>query len=156
MDIGLHDTMKDLLVNFVGAVLFSIIGALYIMGRGKGKFAPRFIPRLKEEELPPPSEEPGLLEPIPLEDDSPQEEQSQEGCAFCCIVQDQSLCYKIYEDDYTLAFLDTAGDVEGHTLVIPKTHVGSMKDCGEETALQLAGTVRLIADHYVESCGFDG
>ena len=54
LDIGLHDTMKDLLVNFVGAVLFSIIGALYIMGRGKGKFAPRFIPRLKEEELPPP------------------------------------------------------------------------------------------------------
>ena len=90
LDIGLHDTMKDLLVNFVGAVLFSIIGALYIMGRGKGKFAPRFIPRLKEEELPPPSEEPGLLEPIPLEDDSPQEEQSQEGCAFCRIVQDQS------------------------------------------------------------------
>ena len=156
LDIGLHDTMKDLLVNFVGAVLFSIIGALYIMGRGKGKFAPRFIPRLKEEELPPPSEEPGLLEPIPLEDDSPQEEQSQEGCAFCRIVQDQSLCYNIYEDDYTLAFLDTAGDVEGHTLVIPKAHVGSMKDCGEETALQLAGTVRLIADHYVESCGFDG
>ena len=47
LDIGLHDTMKDLLVNFIGAVTFSIIGMLYIMGRGKGKFAPKFIPRLK-------------------------------------------------------------------------------------------------------------
>ena len=54
LDIGLIDTMKDLLVNFIGAVIFSVIGALYIMGRGKGKFAPRFIPRLKKEELPPP------------------------------------------------------------------------------------------------------
>ena len=67
LDIGLHDTMKDLLVNFIGAVTFSIIGMLYIMGRGKGKFAPKFIPRLKENELPPlDSEKPGLLEPIPL------------------------------------------------------------------------------------------
>lgn len=66
LDIGLHDTMKDLLVNFVGAVIFSVIGALYIMGRGKGWFAKKFIPRLKVDELPPPSEEPGLLEPLPL------------------------------------------------------------------------------------------
>ena len=65
LDIGLHDTMKDLFVNFVGAVIFSVIGALYIMGRGKGWFAKKFIPRLKVDELPPPPEEPGLLEPIP-------------------------------------------------------------------------------------------
>ncbi|MGI6254057.1 MAG: hypothetical protein ACOYJZ_00355 [Acutalibacter sp.] len=71
LDIGLHDTMKDLLVNFIGAVLFSIIGALYIMGRGKGWFASKFIPRLKVEELPPPSEEPSLLEPIALEKHKP-------------------------------------------------------------------------------------
>ena len=68
LDIGLIDTMKDLLVNFIGAVTFSVIGALYIMGRGKGKFAPRFIPRLKKEELPPAAEKAGLLEPISLEE----------------------------------------------------------------------------------------
>ncbi len=67
LDIGLHDTMKDLLVNFIGAVIFSVIGMLYVMGRGKGKFAPRFIPRLKEHELPPDGgEKSPLLEPIPL------------------------------------------------------------------------------------------
>ncbi len=49
IDIGLLDTMKDLLVNFVGAVVFSIIGFFYIKNRGKGKFAEKFIPKLKDE-----------------------------------------------------------------------------------------------------------
>ena len=47
LDIGLYDTMKDLLVNFVGAVIFSIIGFFYVKNRGKSKFAKNFIPTLK-------------------------------------------------------------------------------------------------------------
>ena len=47
LDIGLQDTMEDLLVNLIGAVVFSTIGALYIQGRGKGKIARSFIPQLK-------------------------------------------------------------------------------------------------------------
>lgn len=50
LDIGLHDTMKDLLVNFAGAVIFSIIGYFYIKRKGKGKVAGRFIPQLKKKE----------------------------------------------------------------------------------------------------------
>ena len=46
LDIGLIDTMKDLLVNFVGAVVFSVIGFFYIKSRGKGKIARRFIPTM--------------------------------------------------------------------------------------------------------------
>jgi hypothetical protein len=46
LDIGLMDTMKDLMVNFIGAVVFSVIGYFYIKGQGNGKFAKRFIPRL--------------------------------------------------------------------------------------------------------------
>ncbi len=44
IDIGLIDTMKDLIVNLVGAVVFSIIGFFYVKSRGKSKFAKRFIP----------------------------------------------------------------------------------------------------------------
>lgn len=44
LDIGLIDTMKDLLVNFVGAAAFSVIGFFYIKNRGKGRFVNRFIP----------------------------------------------------------------------------------------------------------------
>lgn len=50
LDIGLIDTMNDLFVNFVGAVLFSIIGYFYVKSRGKGKFARRFILRLKSRD----------------------------------------------------------------------------------------------------------
>lgn len=49
LDIGLYDTMKDLLVNFVGALIFSIIGYFYIKNRGKGEFAKHFIPVIDEE-----------------------------------------------------------------------------------------------------------
>lgn len=50
LDIGLHDTMKDLLVNFVGAVVFSVIGYFYIKHKGRGRVAGRFIPQLKKKE----------------------------------------------------------------------------------------------------------
>lgn len=46
LDIGLIDTMKDLLVNFLGAVIFCVIGFFYVKNRGKGNFAKRFIPVL--------------------------------------------------------------------------------------------------------------
>ena len=49
LDIGIVDTMQDLFVNFIGAVLFSFIGFFYVKNRGKGKFAPRFIPTVVED-----------------------------------------------------------------------------------------------------------
>ena len=47
LDIGIIDTMKDLIVNFIGAVSFSTIGYLYILNRDKYKFAVNFIPYKK-------------------------------------------------------------------------------------------------------------
>ena len=49
LDIGIIDTMKDLFVNFIGAVVFSTIGFFYVKNRGKGKFAPQFIPTVVED-----------------------------------------------------------------------------------------------------------
>lgn len=51
LDIGIHDTMEDLMVNFVGAFTFSIIGWLYIKHRDKYKFAENFIPVMKKEKI---------------------------------------------------------------------------------------------------------
>ena len=50
IDIGLIDTMKDLMVNFVGAVVFSIIGFFYVKTRGQGKLASSLIPVVLEVE----------------------------------------------------------------------------------------------------------
>ena len=47
LDVGIVDTMKDLFVNFVGAAVFSTIGYFYVKGRGRGRFATRFIPRVQ-------------------------------------------------------------------------------------------------------------
>lgn len=48
LDIGILDTMKDLFVNFIGAVVFSVIGFFYVKSRGQGQFAGRFIPKVVE------------------------------------------------------------------------------------------------------------
>lgn len=48
LDIGINDTMKDLLVNCIGAVVFSIIGYFYIQNRDKSKVAKHFVPKLKK------------------------------------------------------------------------------------------------------------
>ena len=47
LDIGLIDTMEDLLVNFIGAGTFSILGYFYVKKRGKGSFTKHFLPRRK-------------------------------------------------------------------------------------------------------------
>lgn len=43
LDIGLIDTMKDLMVNLIGAICFSIFGYLYVLNRDKYKFIDHFI-----------------------------------------------------------------------------------------------------------------
>jgi histidine triad (HIT) family protein len=79
-----------------------------------------------------------------------------DNCLFCKIIKGEIPCYKIYEDEYTLAFLDIAKDVDGHTLVIPKKHCSSILDCDEETLNHVMRTVKLISNHYVNKCGFSG
>lgn len=50
LDIGLIDTMQDLIVNFIGAFIFSVIGFFFVKNRGNGKVASGFIPRRKDED----------------------------------------------------------------------------------------------------------
>lgn len=49
LDIGLNDTMKDLIVNFIGATCFSIFGYLYVLNRDKYKFIDNFILKKQKE-----------------------------------------------------------------------------------------------------------
>ena len=49
IDVGLRDTIGDLLVNFIGAFVFTIIGFWYLLKRGNGKIAKQFIPTLMED-----------------------------------------------------------------------------------------------------------
>ena len=42
--------MKDLFVNFIGAVVFSVIGFFYARGRGKKSVVSLFVPRKKAKD----------------------------------------------------------------------------------------------------------
>ena len=45
LDIGLHDTMSDLIVNFIGAFIYSIFGYLYMKNKDKYKVVDKFLIR---------------------------------------------------------------------------------------------------------------
>ncbi|MDE5546076.1 MAG: HIT family protein [Anaeroplasmataceae bacterium] len=77
-------------------------------------------------------------------------------CVFCKILSGELPSYKIYEDEYTYAFLDIAKDVDGHTVVIPKKHVTNIIDCDPITLSKVTEAIRLISKHYVEDLGYDG
>lgn len=78
------------------------------------------------------------------------------GCIFCRIVAGEVPSRKVFEDEHTLAFMDIAGDVDGHLVVIPKKHVKNILDCDGETLGHLMETVKKVSNHLVESCGYDG
>lgn len=60
LDIGLYDTMKDLMVNFVGAAVFNTAGYFYLIGRKKHtEFIRNFIP--EKIEKPEPTNDPPLI-----------------------------------------------------------------------------------------------
>ena len=49
-------------------------------------------------------------------------ELGQENCIFCKILAKEIPCFKVYEDEKTLAFADINPIANGHTLVISKAH----------------------------------
>lgn len=79
-----------------------------------------------------------------------------DNCVFCKIIKGEIPCYKIYEDDNTLAFLDIANDLYGHTLVIPKKHCVNTLDADVETLKHVIETVQKVSQHYVNNLRFDG
>ena len=79
-----------------------------------------------------------------------------ENCIFCKIIKGEIPSYKIYEDDNTYAFLDISNDVFGHTLVVPKKHSKNILDADSKTLSDVMSTVKLVSNHYINNCGFDG
>ena len=77
-------------------------------------------------------------------------------CIFCKIINGEIPSYKIYEDEKTYAFLDIADDAIGHTLVIPKNHYENVLDISQEDYIAVLNTVKKIAKHYVDNCGYSG
>lgn len=77
-------------------------------------------------------------------------------CIFCEIVKGNAPSMKVYEDEFTLAFMDIAKDVDGHILVIPKVHCENILDCTYDALNKTMDTVKKISNHLTDECGYDG
>ena len=72
---------------------------------------------------------------------------------FSKIIRGEIPCYKIYEDEKNLAFLDIAPESRGHTLVIPKAEVDKVYELPDEDYVALFAAVKKIALHMEEVLG---
>ena len=77
-------------------------------------------------------------------------------CIFCKILRGEVPGMKVYEDEYSLVFMDIAGDVDGHMLVVPKRHMTNILDCDPDTLHHFMLAVKTVSDHCVTNCGYDG
>ena len=64
---------------------------------------------------------------------------------FTKIVNGEIPCYKIYEDDKTMAFLDINPETKGHTLVVPKNEVDKICAYTPGEEIQTEAIDRLVA-----------
>lgn len=77
-------------------------------------------------------------------------------CIFCKIINGEIPGMKVYEDEYTIVFMDIARDVDGHMVAIPKKHVKNILDCDIDTLNHLMATVKKVSNHCVDKCNYNG
>ena len=77
-------------------------------------------------------------------------------CIFCKIINGEIPCYKIYEDDIVIAFLDINPLVLGHTLIIPKKHYQDIYDIDNDTLTHIFGVAKKLMNEYTKKLNCDG
>jgi histidine triad (HIT) family protein len=75
---------------------------------------------------------------------------------FAKILRGEIPCYKIYENEHTLAFMDIMPRSPGHTLVIPKSPARGILDIETEAFAEVARTSKKIAMAAVKAFGAEG
>lgn len=77
-------------------------------------------------------------------------------CIFCAIAAGEIPSFKVYEDDFALAYLDINPFSRGHTLVIPKVHTEGLLDTGDEALAKIVSRVKKVAAHLRTALPCDG
>lgn len=78
-----------------------------------------------------------------------------EDSIFTKIIKGDIPCFKVYEDDKTIAFLDIEPNVVGHTLVVPKKQVDQFNDLDDETYQAVWATVKKVANNHQQKLATD-
>ena len=66
-------------------------------------------------------------------------------CIFCKIVLGQSPCFRLLEDEDTLAIMDIFPASEGHCLVLTKKHYATLFDITDEAFAAVSRSVSRVA-----------
>jgi histidine triad (HIT) family protein len=66
-------------------------------------------------------------------------------CIFCKIVAGEIPCFKLYEDEHVMSFLDINPAYEGHCLIIPKKHAQDIRDLDADGAAHILTAAQEIA-----------
>ena len=77
-------------------------------------------------------------------------------CLFCKIIKGEIPCYKIYENEFVLAFLDINPDSDGHTLIIPKEHFTDIDDIDSNTLNEIFKAAKVVKKLLEEKLHCDG
>ena len=72
---------------------------------------------------------------------------------FTKIINGDVPCYKVYEDNKNIAFLDINPETEGHTLVVPKVEVDKVYELDDEDYIALWDAVKKVAKHMEDVTG---
>ena len=75
---------------------------------------------------------------------------------FAKILRGEIPCYKVYEDDVALAFMDIMPRIDGHTLVIPKFPARTLLDADPDKLGELIKRVQKVATAVKNSLGAEG
>jgi histidine triad (HIT) family protein len=75
---------------------------------------------------------------------------------FAKILRGELPCYKVYEDDKTLAFLDIMPRAPGHTLILPKAPARNILDVAPDDLAHVAKVMQKIAQAAMQVFGADG
>jgi histidine triad (HIT) family protein len=77
-------------------------------------------------------------------------------CIFCKIAKGELPCYKIYEDENFLAFLDIQPISKGHTLIIPKKHYNTFLETPVEILSLMTKIIHKIGQALLKATRTDG
>lgn len=77
-------------------------------------------------------------------------------CIFCKIINGDIPCYKLYEDNKVISFLDVGPKANGHALVIPKEHTLDITTIDNDTLLHIYETAKKIANLLEEKLDIKG
>lgn len=81
---------------------------------------------------------------------------TEQNCIFCKIIQSKIPSHKVYEDEYSIAFLDIMPNNQGHTLVVPKEHYENIYVLPPETLARLSLSVQRISTAVKNAMDADG